>query len=299
MSLDRPTAINYVDLADALGGVLGSEQKVLELARLGEAQGMTSVSARLEAVVGAYEEWMHVEDTEPLYATLGGAAARNLPGDPIWLILIGAPSSGKTETVLALTSVSGVKLVSTVTEGGLLSGTARRDKAKDATGGLLEGLDSGLLLLKDFTSVLSLNNDTRLSLLAALREIYDGKWVRHVGVDGGRELAWEGKLGVVAASTGIIDRHHAVTSQMGERFLFCRLQAATRRRSREPPCARTGVRRSSESGSPISSRSCSTATCLLRRDAVSPRRSGLRTSPTLSPWHGARSCVTGRRGRSS
>jgi hypothetical protein len=228
VSLDRPTEINYVDLADALGGALDVEKQALERARMVEALGIQSTRARLEAVVGTYTDWLHVEDVGPLYATLGAVAARNLPGDPVWLILIGAPSSGKTEIVLALKHVEGVKLVSTITVGGLLSGTARRERGSDATGGLLDGLDSGLLLLKDFTSVLSLHHDTRVALLAAFREIYDGSWVRHVGVDGGRELAWEGKLGFVAASTGIIDSHHAVMSQMGERFVLCRLLAATR-----------------------------------------------------------------------
>ena len=100
MSNERPDTVNVVDLADALGGVLGSEQQALELARLGEAQGQLSAHARLEAVVDAYRDWMHVEDTDPLYASLGGVAARTLPGDPVWLILIGAPSSGKQRSSL-------------------------------------------------------------------------------------------------------------------------------------------------------------------------------------------------------
>jgi hypothetical protein len=45
----------------------------------------------------------------------------------------------------------------------------------------------------------------------------------HVGVDGGRELAWSGKLAVLAGVTGTIDSYHAVIGSMGERFIFYRL----------------------------------------------------------------------------
>ena len=64
---------------------------------------------------------------------------------------------------------------------------AKRERAKDATGGLLRRLGArGLLVIKDVTSILSMNRDTRAALLAALREIHDGRWERNVGTDGGR-----------------------------------------------------------------------------------------------------------------
>jgi hypothetical protein len=60
-------------------------------------------------------------------------------------------------------------------------------------------------------------------VLAALREVYDGSWTRHVGTDGGQTLAWSGKFGFVGGATPTIDRHHAVMGAMGERFTFYRL----------------------------------------------------------------------------
>ena len=59
--------------------------------------------------------------------------------------------------------------------------------------------------------------------LAALREVFDGEWVRRVGTDGGQALHWAGKVGLVAGATPAIDQHHAVLAQLGERFLFYRL----------------------------------------------------------------------------
>jgi hypothetical protein len=59
--------------------------------------------------------------------------------------------------------------------------------------------------------------------LAALREVYDGRWDRSVGVDGGKTLTWTGRLGLIAGCTTAIDSAHSVTSVMGTRFMFVRL----------------------------------------------------------------------------
>jgi len=87
----------------------------------------------------------------------------------------------------------------------------------------------GLLILKDFTSILSMNKDAKTATLGALREVYDGSWTRHVGSDGGQELQWKGKLCVMACCTEAIDEHHAVIGAMGERFAFYRLPHLTRK----------------------------------------------------------------------
>jgi hypothetical protein len=111
-----------------------------------------------------------------------------------------------------------------LTEAALLSGVSKREHAKDASGGLLRAIGSfGYIVCKDFTSVLSMSREARTPLLAALREIHDGAWTRHVGTDGGRSLPWHGKCVLIGGCTPIIDQHHAVMSAMGERFILCRL----------------------------------------------------------------------------
>jgi hypothetical protein len=114
-----------------------------------------------------------------------------------------------------------------LTEAALLSGTSKKESAAGAKGGLLREIgDFGIVLCKDFGSVLSMHRDARGSLLAALREIYDGAWTRHVGTDGGRTLSWSGKIGLIAGCTPAIDSHHAVMGSMGERFVLFRLPQA-------------------------------------------------------------------------
>jgi hypothetical protein len=139
-------------------------------------------------------------------------------------MLIGPPGSGRTELLQSLSALSDVHLVATLTEAALLSGTSAKDRAKGATGGLLPAIGSfGFIICKDFGSILSEHRDARAAVLAALREIYDGSWTRHLGIDGGRKLSWSGKVAVIAACTPILDSHHGVMSAMGERFVFYRL----------------------------------------------------------------------------
>lgn len=75
---------------------------------------------------------------------------------------------------------------------------------------------------KDFTSILSLDRNVRAGVLAALREVYDGRWERNVGVDGGRTLTWEGRITLVAAVTTAWDEAHGAVAAMGDRFVLVR-----------------------------------------------------------------------------
>ena len=110
-----------------------------------------------------------------------------------------------------------------MTAASLLSGTPGKEREAGAKGGLLREIGGfGIIVCKDLGSVLSMNRDARAETLAALREIYDGSWTRHVGTGGGKTLHWTGKVGLVAGCTPTIDRHHAVMGAMGERFLLFR-----------------------------------------------------------------------------
>jgi hypothetical protein len=171
-----------------------------------------------------FRQWLHLPDTGALDAVLGAVAANRIEGDPVWLLLVGPPGGGKSEILAAVSELDDAHPAGTLTEASLLSGTPKRDHADNARGGLLRNIgDYGLIVAKDFGSVLSMNRDARAQLLAALREVYDGAWTRHVGTDGGKTLGWRGKVGMVGGVTPTIDRHHAVMGAMGERFVLYRL----------------------------------------------------------------------------
>ncbi len=204
------------------------------------------LSPGLQPLIECFRRWLHLPDLGVLLVSLGAVAANYMNGDPIWLLLIGPPSSGKTEVLQSFIQVPKVFLVSVLTEASLLSGTKMNERAKGANGGLLKEIgDFGIVVFKDFTSVLSMNRDSRQSVLAALREIYDGQWTRYLGTDGGKRLAWKGKMALVAGCTPMIDSLHAVIAVMGERFVYYRLPEGGDEDVAEQ--ARRAIRNSSQS----------------------------------------------------
>jgi hypothetical protein len=182
----------------------------------------------LNEVHAAFRKWLGDKfDIDTIDAVIAAAAAERLTGDPLWLLVISGPGNAKTETVQSLMGC-GAQVTSTIaSEGALLSGTSRKDRNKTATGGLLRKIgDRGILVIKDFTSILSGDRHLRPAILAALREIYDGRWERNVGTDGGQTLTWVGRIAVVAAVTSAWDTHHTAVAAMGDRFVSIRSDSA-------------------------------------------------------------------------
>jgi hypothetical protein len=178
----------------------------------------------LDEVHEIFQRWLGADyDFDTLDATLAVAASERLPGDPVWLMVVSGSGNAKTETVQA-TGGLGAHVVSTISsDGALLSATPQRQRSTSATGGLLRKIGNhGILVIKDFTSILSADRNVRGTVLAALREIHDGRWVRNVGSDGGRTLQWEGRLTVIAACTTAWDQAHTVIATMGDRFVLIR-----------------------------------------------------------------------------
>jgi hypothetical protein len=181
----------------------------------------------LDEAHAVFRKWLgDGYDQDAINAVLATAAVERLDGDPLWLLVISGSGNAKTETVQALAGIDAT-VVSTITsDGALLSGTSNREKAKDATGGLLRKIgDRGVLVIKDVTSILSASRDARAQVLAAFREIHDGQWSRNVGTDGGKTLEWSGRLAVVGAVTTAWDRAHDVIATMGDRFVLIRMDS--------------------------------------------------------------------------
>lgn len=200
--------------------------------------GRANMSQHLNAVLAAFRKAYHQPDERQLKVAIAAVVANMLPTDPVWVLFCNPPSAGKTEALRSLEGISFCHAPSTFTEASLLSGTPLKHRAKTSTGGLLRELGNfGIIVLKDFTSVLAMPRDPRASVLAALREIFDGRWTRMVGSDGGSKLSWAGKVGLLGAVTNAYDTHSAVIAAMGDRFLLYRSPVA-----RDVSCARASHR---------------------------------------------------------
>jgi hypothetical protein len=180
----------------------------------------------IKDTIAAFRKWLILDDTTPVYTMLGAVAGNLLEGDAVWLGLIAPPSSAKTELLNSLSGLPNVVPAATITPSGLLSGTPKKQHDKGARGGLLRQIGAfGILVLKDFGSIISMHAETRAETLAALREIYDGSWTRHLGAAGGKTLSWQGKVALLFGATEVIDTHYAVMGAMGDRFLLSRLKS--------------------------------------------------------------------------
>jgi hypothetical protein len=179
----------------------------------------------LDQVVAIFREWLALKDNSPIYVKLGAVAANLLPGDPVWLGLIAPPSSAKTELLNSVSHLPYVEVVETFSPAALLSGSPKKDRAKGATGGVLRKIGAfGVILFKDFGSVLDLRHEQRADMMTALRRIFDGQYTRQLGTEGGITLTWSGKAGCIFGATQAYDSHHAVAGTLGDRFLLLRVE---------------------------------------------------------------------------
>ena len=64
-------------------------------------------------------------------------------------------------------------------------------------------------------------------MFACLREVYDGKFVRRLGTEGGRTFAWTGHAGFLGAVTEAIDAPAIDLGLLGERFTYFRIPATS------------------------------------------------------------------------
>ena len=168
-----------------------------------------------------FKKWLGEKyDTAILDAVASAAAAERLGGDPLWLMVVAGSGGTKTETVRSLKG-AGALIVSTISsEGALLSATAR---SQGATGGLLHKLGArGLLVIKDFTSILSADRNVRDTVWRRCARFMTASGSVNVGFAGGRTLSWAGRIVIVAACTTAWDKAHAVIATMGDRFVIVR-----------------------------------------------------------------------------
>ena len=147
---------------------------------------------------------------------------------PIWLMIIGNPSSGKTEVVLACKNlVEHVLYVDTLTENAFGSGfvddrqmSKYRAKNKDLLGELQN--TNKALIIKDLTTLFSLREDKLKKILGDLTSIYDGSYSKWTGTIG--QIKYEVKFPMLACITPeVLRKHHNYMSLIGGRFLMFRL----------------------------------------------------------------------------
>jgi len=220
-------------VGDAGDGMSRTDSDIQRGAEIAASGRYSPSRIALNKAHGVFRRWLGDDyDLDALDATLAAAAVERLDGDPLWLLLISGSGNAKTETVQCLDGIGAIVTSTISSSGALLSATAKRERAKDATGGLLRKLEpGGVLVVKDVTSILSMSGDARAEVLGALREVYDGRWSRNVGTDGGLTLNWTGRVAFVGAVTTAWDKAHSAVAAMGDRFVLIRMDSTKGRQA--------------------------------------------------------------------
>lgn len=178
---------------------------------------------KLEEIKKEIQKYQYLEDTKIIDVALASIISNRLKiGDPVWLILIGASSGGKSQILrpLALTDTQFIHRIDDITDNTFLSGA----KTKDGSNSLLDRIKGhGIIVVSDLTVIMSKSSESRATVLSQLRMLYDGEMVKHSG-NRPEPLRWEGYLGMIAGSTPSIYASFEEVSDMGERFIYFRMK---------------------------------------------------------------------------
>jgi len=197
-----------------------------------------SESPTLADVIGAVRRYMDVTAVEAVYIAVAlavGVAAALHDEEPLWLLLVAASGSGKTEAIRLLRNAAD-KQVDELTRAGLLSWTTGGKKAR-RTGLLTEIPPVALVTISDFSTVVTMGDrEARARMFGMLRVVYDGRVYRSIGgqsAAGADPLEWEGHLTILGGATNAIDTHLSFEATLGERWLLFRLPESSGPRARQ------------------------------------------------------------------
>ena len=172
-----------------------------------------------DIIIASAHRWLELDDDHLPVVVLAAAVANWIRGDPVWLLIVAPPSSGKSAFISALNGIDQVYPLSKLTARTFVSGL----KVEKGSVSLLEYLSANkknILTLKDFGTILNLASGERNEILAQLREIYDGEFSAAYGT--GVKINWKGKLGLIAGATSSVDNMHKWSQELGERFIQVR-----------------------------------------------------------------------------
>jgi len=179
----------------------------------------------IQDLIDLYTDVYYVEDTSFIEVVTAAVVSNKIPGDPLWMMVVGASSSGKSEIINAMLGVDYVHQVSTLTTNTFLSGMSKKGEETS----LLKRIGNGVIAMKDFTSIISLPSETKMKVMGDLREVYDGHMTKETGT--GDKLEWGpgNKMGLVAGTTDEIYQVEEQFSRMGSRWLNYKMPKQSRK----------------------------------------------------------------------
>ena len=140
----------------------------------------------------------------------------------LWLRLIGASGTGKTELLRAVGQVEYAATAEHLTPAAIRGGYVPRSKGNKKLGPLfLERVNGKLLITKEFASILTSRKEDRTQVLGLLRSVYDGTLDSEFGGEQ-RYLHQTTQFDWIIGTTAYVDQQRQLESQLGSRFIDLR-----------------------------------------------------------------------------
>lgn len=178
---------------------------------------------KLKELENIVDEFMLRADKGIIRLICATMISNYLPTPPSWMFIVGASSGGKSMILEKLKGVKGIYEIDDMTAQTFASGQ------RGGNASLLQQIpQNGTILIKDYTTMLSKDKESRAQILGQMRKIFDGDYRKKFG--NGEDVKWNGKLGMIAGVTPTIYSQD-VTSQnaaMGERYLYYQMEMPDR-----------------------------------------------------------------------
>lgn len=185
-------------------------------------------------------EYLHFppEDLDAIDFIFAVFVSNRMPGDPLWGMLVDASGGGKTEPIRSLRGKPDAYFMGKLTEKSLKSGY-RDPKHPEKDPSLLPQLAGKVLIIKDFSPILSMRRESRNTIIGDLRDAYDGFTDDGFGNLG--KVSYESRFSLLAGSTLAIERFSGVEQELGERFVKFRARGKDNRSKIRRAIGNTGL----------------------------------------------------------
>jgi hypothetical protein len=168
----------------------------------------------LDELRNVFRKWLFLNDTDAIETIMAVHLSQIIDGPPIWMFLVAPPGGAKTEIIGSLFLCDQTYMTSSLTPHALISGANFKNMPDPS---LIPRLDGRVMVVKDFTSILSMRDADKDEIFGILRDAYDGKCGKVFGT--GVERNYKSRFTVLAAVTPRIYDLSSQHQSLGERFL--------------------------------------------------------------------------------
>lgn len=170
--------------------------------------GLLKILKKVETIL---KDNFEIQDWRGVRILLGTAAAHYIPGEPLWLRLIGASRSGRTELLRPLAKVEDSVEMESVTPAAIRGGLTGGER-------LLDRINGKRVITKDLAPLITSRRESRLEIFGLLRSVKDGSVSSDFGTREGyifQEVSFDWILAVTPA----IESVRQIESLLGERYV--------------------------------------------------------------------------------